>query len=50
LLNWIEFWFRILGPKVRGEAYNLRNALKATLEAFAEDWNIRLADPINLVL
>ncbi len=46
-LNWIEFWFGIMGRKVLGESYGSPDELKATLEAFALDWNILLAHPFK---
>lgn len=33
-LNWIEFWFGILGRKVLGESFVSPDALKAAIEAF----------------
>ncbi len=46
-LNWIEFWFGIMGRKVLGESFGSPDELKAALEAFAADWNILLAHPFN---
>lgn len=46
-LNWIEFWFAIMGRKVLGELYGSSDALKAALEAFAQDWNTLLAHPFK---
>lgn len=46
-LNWIEFWFAIMGRKVLGESYGSPDGLKAALEAFALDWNTLLAHPFN---
>jgi transposase len=46
-LNWIEFWFGIMGRKVLGESYSSPDGLKAALEAFALDWNILLAHPFK---
>jgi len=46
-LNWIEFWFGIMGRKVLGESYGSPDELKATLEAFALDWNTLLAHPFK---
>jgi len=46
-LNWIEFWFAIMGRKVLGESYASPDALKAALEAFALDWNTLLAHPFK---
>ena len=46
-LNWIEFWFGIMGRKVLGESYGSPDGLKAALEAFALDWNTLLAHPIK---
>jgi len=46
-LNWIEFWFGILGRKVLGESYASPDELKAALEAFALDWNTLLAHPFK---
>jgi len=46
-LNWIEFWFGIMGRKVLGESYRSPDGLKAALEAFALDWNTLLAHPFK---
>jgi transposase len=46
-LNWIEFWFGIMGRKVLGESYGSPDGLKAALEAFALDWNTLLAHPFQ---
>jgi len=46
-LNWIEFWFGIMGRKVLGESYGSPDGLKAALEAFALDWNTLLAHPFT---
>ncbi|MCP4390621.1 MAG: hypothetical protein GY802_20155, partial [Gammaproteobacteria bacterium] len=46
-LNWIEFWFGIMGRKVLGESYGSPDGLKAALEAFALDWNTLLAHPFK---
>ncbi len=46
-LNWIEFWFGIMGRKVLGESFGSPNALKAALEAFEADWNMFLAHPFQ---
>jgi len=46
-LNWIEFWFAIMGRKVLGESYGSPIGLKAALEAFALDWNTLLAHPFK---
>lgn len=46
-LNWIEFWFGIMGRKVLGESYPSPDELKAALEAFALDWNTLLAHPFK---
>jgi len=46
-LNWIEFWFGIMGRKVLGESYGSPGGLKAALEAFALDWNTLLAHPFK---
>jgi transposase len=46
-LNWIEFWFAIMGRKVLGESYGSPDGLKAALEAFARDWNTLLAHPFK---
>jgi len=42
-LNWIEFWFAIMGAKVLGESFGSPDELKAALEAFAAQWNTLLA-------
>jgi len=46
-LNWIEFWFAIMGRKVLGESFASPDQLKATLEAFAAHWNTLLAHPFQ---
>jgi transposase len=46
-LNWIEFWFGIMGRKVLGESFGSPDELKAALEAFAVDWNTLLAHPFK---
>jgi transposase len=46
-LNWIEFWFGIMGRKVLGESYASPDELKTALEAFALDWNTLLAHPFK---
>ena len=46
-LNWIEFWFGIMGRKVLGESFASPDALKAALEAFADEWNTLLAHPFQ---
>jgi transposase len=46
-LNWIEFWFGIMGRKVLGESYASPDEFKAALEAFAADWNTLLAHPFT---
>jgi transposase len=46
-LNWIEFWFGIMGRKVLGESYGSPDGLKAALEAFTLDWNTLLAHPFK---
>ncbi len=39
-LNWIEFWFGIMGRKVLGESFGSSDELKAAVEAFANEWNL----------
>ena len=46
-LNWIEFWFAIMGRKVLGESLGSPEDLKTALEAFAADWNTLLAHPFQ---
>ncbi len=46
-LNWVEFWFGIMGRKVLGESFGSPAQLKAALEAFAADWNTLLAHPFQ---
>ena len=46
-LNWIEFWFGIMGRKVLDESFGSPEALKTALEAFAADWNTLLAHPFQ---
>ena len=46
-LNWIEFWFAIMGRKVLGESFGTPDELKAALEAFANEWNLLLAHPFQ---
>ena len=46
-LNWIEFWFAIMGRKVLGESFGSPDEFKAALEAFVVDWNTLLAHPFQ---
>lgn len=46
-LNWIEFWFAIMGRKVLGESFGSPDELKAALVAFTTDWNTLLAHPFQ---
>ena len=46
-LNWVEFWFGIMGSKVLGESFGRPDELKMALEAFAEAWNTLLAHPFK---
>lgn len=46
-LNWIEFWFAIMGRKVLSESFGSPGELKAALEAFAIEWNHFLAHPFQ---
>jgi transposase len=46
-LNWIEFWFGIMGRKVLGESFGSPDQLKAAMEAFANEWNLLLAHPFR---
>jgi transposase len=46
-LNWIEFWFAIMGRKVLGESFGSADQLKAAIEAFAKEWNLLLAHPFR---
>jgi len=46
-LNWIEFWFGIMGRKVLRESFGSPDELKAALEAFVGDWNTLLAHPFK---
>jgi transposase len=46
-LNWVEFWFGIMGRKVLGESFGSPDAFKAALEAFVADWNTLLAHPFR---
>jgi hypothetical protein len=46
-LNWIEFWFGIMGRKVLGESFGSADELKAAMEAFANEWNLLLAHPFQ---
>jgi transposase len=46
-LNWIEFWFAIMGRKVLGESFGSPDEFKAALEAFVADWNTLLAHPFQ---
>ena len=46
-LNWIEFWFGIMGRKVLDESFGSPEAIKTALEAFAVDWNTLLAHPFH---
>ncbi len=46
-LNWIEFWFGIMGRKVLSESFGSSDELKAAIEAFANEWNLLLAHPFK---
>jgi transposase len=46
-LNWVEFWFGIMGRKVLGESFGSPEAFTAALEAFVADWNTLLAHPFQ---
>jgi len=46
-LNWIEFWFGIMGRKVLGESFGSADELKMALEAFVAIWNTLLAQPFK---
>lgn len=46
-LNWIEFWFNIIGRKVLGESFGSADAIKAAVEAFTDHWNTLLAHPFQ---
>ncbi len=46
-LNLVEIWFGIMGAKVLRESFGTPERLKATLEAFVEDWNLLLAHPFR---
>ncbi len=46
-LNWIEFWFAIMGRKVLGESFGSPDEIKTALEAFANEWNLILAHPFQ---
>ncbi len=46
-LNWIEFWFGIMGRKVLDESFGSPEAIKTAPEAFAGDWNTLLAHPFH---
>ncbi|MES9903128.1 MAG: transposase, partial [Sedimenticola sp.] len=46
-LNWIEFWFSIMGRKVLSESFASPDELKTALEAFTLDWNTLLAHPFK---
>jgi len=46
-LNWIEFWFGIMGRKVLSESFGSAEQIKAALEAFTADWNSLLAHPFQ---
>jgi len=46
-LNWIEFWFGIMGRKVLTESFGSAEEIKAALEAFVADWNTLLAHPFQ---
>ena len=46
-LNWIEFWFGIMGRKVLTESFGSAQEIKAALEAFVADWNTLLAHPFQ---
>ena len=46
-LNWVEFWFGIMGRKVLGESFSSADELKMALEAFVDIWNTQLAHPFQ---
>jgi len=46
-LNWVEFWFGIMGRKVLGESFGSPDEIKVALEAFAAQWNTLLAHPFQ---
>ena len=46
-LNLVEIWFGIMGRKVLTESFGSPDALKAALEAFADQWNLLLAHPFQ---
>jgi transposase len=46
-LNLVEIWFGIMGAKVLHESYGGPEQLKATLEAFEQEWNLLLAHPFR---
>jgi len=46
-LNWIEFWFSIMGRKVLRESFGSPDEIKAAVEAFAHEWNNFLAHPFQ---
>lgn len=46
-LNLVEIWFGILGRKVLSESFSCPDALKQSIEAFAEQWNLLFAHPFK---
>jgi len=46
-LNWIEYWFGIMGRKVLRESFGSPDEIKSALEAFANQWNQLLAHPFQ---
>lgn len=46
-LNWIEFWFGIMGRRVLNESFGSADETKAALEAYVVDWNTLLAHPFQ---
>ncbi len=46
-LNWIEFWFGIMGRKVLCESFGSPDEIKAALMAFTNEWNHLLAHPFK---
>ena len=49
-LNWIEFWFAIMGRKVLGESFDTPDALKAALDGIRDEWNLLLGPPFSMVV
>ena len=46
-LNWVEFWFGIMGKKVLSESFCSPESFIAGFTSFVEEWNNLLAHPFH---